>query len=159
MEQNTLSKWLKVILLGVALCGLIVYFIVIPVCGTTIVNDYPEFAYCFWPWMVFLWLTGIPCYIALYFGWKIASNIGLDQSFTDDNATLLKWISWLAAGDAGYFFIGNIVLLLMNMNHPGIILLSLLVVFAGVAISVAAAALSHLVQKAALLQEENDLTI
>jgi hypothetical protein len=33
------------------------------------------------------------------------------------------------------------------------------VVFAGVAITVAAAALSHLVRKAAALQEESDLTI
>ena len=45
------------------------------------------------------------------------------------------------------------------MNHPGIILYSLIVVFAGVAISVAAATLSHLVLKAAKLQEENDLTV
>ena len=45
------------------------------------------------------------------------------------------------------------------MNHPGVILMLLLVVFAGVAVAVAAAALSHLVKKAAVLQEESDLTI
>ena len=37
--------------------------------------------------------------------------------------------------------------------------MSLIVVFVGVAISVAAAALSHLVMKAALLQEQQELTI
>ena len=42
---------------------------------------------------------------------------------------------------------------------PGIILFSLLVVFIGIAIAVAAGALSHLVRKAALLQEQSDLTI
>ena len=38
-------------------------------------------------------------------------------------------------------------------------LMCLIVVFVGVAISVAAAALSHLVMKAAMLQEQSDLTI
>ena len=45
------------------------------------------------------------------------------------------------------------------MNHPGVILYSLIVVFAGVAVSVVSAALSHLVLKAALLQEESDLMV
>ena len=159
MEQNSLSKWLKVILIGVGLCGLIVYFVIIPVCGSSIVDSAPEMANRFWPWQIFLWMTGIPCFIALYDGWRIASNIGNDHSFSRDNASYLKWISWLAAGDAAFFFVGNIVLGLLNMSHPGVALVSLLVVFAGIAIAVAAAALSHLVLKAAILQEENDLTI
>ena len=49
----------------------------------------------------------------------------------------------LAAVDAAYFLIGNIVLTLLGMNHPGLFLASLLPIFAGAAISVVAAALSH----------------
>ena len=45
------------------------------------------------------------------------------------------------------------------MSHPGVALFSLIVVFAGVAVAVAAAALSYLVKKAAVLQEQSDLTI
>ena len=111
------------------------------------------------PWLIFLSLTAIPIYIALFFAWKIFANIGNDNSFCKENAGYLKWISWLAGGDAAYFFLGNIVLMFLNMNHPGIVLYSLIVVFAGTAVSVASAALSHLVLKAALLQEENDLTV
>ena len=47
----------------------------------------------------------------------------------------------------------------LEMNHPGIVLISLIVVFFGSAVAVAAAVLSHLVLKAALLQEQSDLTI
>ena len=65
----------------------------------------------------------------------------------------------MAAADSGYFFAANLALLLFGMNHPGIFLASLFVEFAGIAIAAVAAALSHLVQKAALIQEENDLTI
>ena len=159
MEQKALSKWLKVIIVGVGLCGLVVYFLIVPEFGKSIVRDYPEFHSWYWPWLIFLWGTGVPCYTALVFGWKIAVNIGNDRSFSMENAKLLKWISWLAEGDAIFFFAGNIVLWFSNMNHPGVVLASLLVVFAGVAIAVAAAALSHLVKKAAVLQEESDLTI
>jgi len=159
MEQKALSNWLKIVVLGVGLCGLIVYFLIIPSYGQAIAYRNPEFAHCYVPWLVFLWITAVPCYVALVLGWRIAANIGHDQSFSRANAAHLKRISWLAACDSAYFFAGNVVLLLLNMSHPGITLLSLLVVFAGIAVTVAAAALSHLVQKAAVLQEQSDLTI
>ena len=159
MEQKKLAGWLKLIVIGIAVCGIYIYAFVIPGYGDAIVRQYPEFAYCYVPWLIFLSLTAIPIYIALFFAWKIFANIGNDNSFCKENAGYLKWISWLAGGDAAYFFLGNIVLMFLNMNHPGIILYSLIVVFAGTAVSVASAALSHLVLKAALLQEENDLTV
>lgn len=160
MKQSTLSKWLKLILAGVGVCGILVYALVIPVLGQTIaVAEQGEFDYCYRPWLGFLWATGIPCYAALVCAWKIAKNIGADNSFSIANANLLKYIALLAAGDAAFFFVGNLVLLFLNMNHPGIVLFSLIVVFAGVAVSVAAAALSYMVRKAAALQEQSDWTI
>ena len=159
MEQKALAKWLKIILIGVGVCGLIVYGGVIPGYGASLANQYPEFSGRFWPWLIFLWLTAVPCYTALVLGWRVAGNIGRDRSFSLENAKLLALISRLAAGDAVFFFVGNVALLLLNMSHPGVVLLSLLVVFAGVAVAVAAACLSHLVRKAADLQEQSDLTI
>ena len=159
MEQKTLSRWLKVILVGVGLCGLVVYGAVLPLYGQSLVASNPEMANRYWPWLIFLWATGVPCYIALVIGWKIAANIGLDRSFSEENARYLKRIALLAAGDTVFFFVGNLVLLFANMSHPGVVLGAFLVVFAGVAVSVAAAALSHLVLKAAQLQEQSDLTI
>ena len=159
MAQGNLSKWLKFIIIGVGACALFVYSVVLPMYGRDAAAGYPEFAYCYRPWLWFLWGTGLPVLVALTLCWRIASNIGRDRSFSHDNARLLKWISWLAAADAGYFLIGNIVLLLLSMSHPGITLLSFLVVFCGVAVSVAAAALSHLVLKAADLEEQSELTI
>ena len=76
MEQKSLAKWLKIILVGVGLCGLIVYFVIFPSYGQSLVTGYPEFANRFWPWLIFLWVSGIPCYMVLVFGWRIASNIG-----------------------------------------------------------------------------------
>lgn len=160
MKQQSLSNWLKFIIVGVGICGLIVYALVIPSLGLSIASaEKGAYDHCYWPWLIFLWATGIPCYAALVLAWKIADNIGADRSFSLENARFLKWISLLAAGDAAFFFLGNIVFLLLNMNHPGIVLASMIVVFAGVAIAVASAALSHLVTKAEVLQDQSDWTI
>lgn len=159
MEQKTLSKWLKLILVGVAICGLIVYVAVIPMYGLSLRSLYPEFSNRFWPWLFFIWVSGIPCFMVLYYSWRISTNIGNDQSFTEENASLLKSISVLSALDAGFFFIGNIVLLFLNMSHPGVVLASFVIVFVGVAIVVVSAVLSHLVKKATILQEQSDWTI
>ncbi len=159
MNQRKLSKWLKIIFLGVGFCGAVIYFYIIPSWGKDMVSIYPDLSHFYLPWLIFLWLTAIPCYGVLACGWRIASEIGRDNSFSEINARMLKKISHLSAGDCIFFFGGNVILLLLNMNHPGVVLLSLLVVFFGVAVSVASAALSHLVFKAARLQEESQLTI
>ncbi|MBQ6430486.1 MAG: DUF2975 domain-containing protein [Oscillospiraceae bacterium] len=159
MTQKTIACWLKGIIIGVALCGLVIYALVVPSVGLAIVKANPEYEYCYLPWLIFLSLTALPCYAALVFAWKIAGSIGRDRSFTMENAKRIKHIAVLAVADAMYFFIGNVVLLLCNMNHPGVALLSLIVVFAGIAIAIAAAALSYLVKKAAALQEQSDWTI
>lgn len=159
MEQKSLAKWLKFVILGVGFCGLFIYLYLIPSYGTSMVEKYPEFSGAFWPWLIFLWITAIPCYAVLYFGWRISGNIGRDKSFSAENSKYLKYVSWMAAIDSLFFFVGNVVLLFLNMNHPGILLISLIITFAGVTVTVAAAVLSHLVQKAAKLQEQSDLTI
>lgn len=159
MEQKNLSKWIKFVIIGVGICGLVIYALVIPMLGSELKTSYPEFSNRFWPWAFFIWVSGIPCYIVLVFAWKISSNIGNDRSFTEQNAHYLKLISVIAVVDTMFFFAGNIVLLLFDMSHPGIVIASLLVDFIGVAIAIAAAALSHLVKKAAVLQEQSDLTI
>jgi hypothetical protein len=159
MNQKKLALWLKAIIIGVGICGTIVYFGILPDLGSFMHETYPEFSSWHWPWMIFLWCTSIPCFLVLALGWKIAANIGADRSFSAENARLLQRIAWLAAGDTVFFFTGNVVLLFLSMNHPGILLVSLLICFAGVAVTVAAICLSHLVQKAADLQEQSDLTI
>lgn len=159
MEQRTLSNWLKGIIIGVGICGLIVYILIVPLLSSMIVFAHNELFHLLYPWWGFIWLSALPCYAVLFCGWKIAVNIGKGNAFCMKNASLFKWISALAIGDSAYFFIGNLVLLLLNMNHPSIVILSLLVSFFGIAVAIVSAVMSHLVRKAAVLQDESDLTI
>ena len=108
MTQKNLSRWLQFIFVIVGICGAI-GFAITPMLGDHMRNLYPEFSNRFLPWLIFIWATGVPCFMVLVLGWKIAANIGKDQSFSAQNARLLKWISALAAGDAGFCFVGKIV--------------------------------------------------
>ena len=158
MSQKNLAFLLKLIGFSIGLMGLVAYFIVLPNLGSHWSKEWDLESF-YRPWLLFLWGTGIPCYGALFEFWKICGEIQKDNSFCKENALRLKRISILALGDVGYFFAGNIVMLLLNMNHPGIILLSFAIDMVGAAIGITAAALSHLVYKAAAIKEENDLTI
>ncbi len=159
MKQSTLSKWLKLIIAGVGICGIIIYSAVIPKAARAAVWQFPELSDCVLPWLILIWITAVPCFVALVIAWRIAANIGADRSFSMENAELLKWISILAAADSVILFVGNLIYLLFDINYLGIILFSCMIEFFGIAISVASAALSHLVMKAAELQEQSDLTI
>lgn len=159
MKLKTLSIWIKAILLGFAVCGAGILGFAVPSIAKSLAAAYPEFASAYIPWTIFLWIAAVPCFIVLVLGWRIASNIARDNAFSLANAKLLRIIAILSAIDAVYFFLGNIVLLLLNMNHPGLVMMSLIVVFIGIAICVASFALSHLTSRAADIEDENRYTI
>ncbi len=159
MNSQKFAKWLKVIVFGTGICGIFLYLFLFPEWGRSISVSNPEYSFAYWPWMIFLWISAVPCYLTLICCYRIASEIGNENSFCNKNAEQLRLISLLAAVDTVYFFMGNLVFFFLNMSHPGIIFLALIVVFIGIAITVASAALSHLVYKAVKLQEENEYTI
>jgi len=159
MNQSNLTKWLKFITFAVGIMGFIVFLFLLPVIGKDIVTANPEFAYCFWPWLVFIWILAISCYIVLIKFWGICSQIELDNSFSAVNVKALTTISKLAIFDCILCFLGNVIFFVLNMSHPGIMLGFLFIIFAGIAIAIVSAALAHLVEKASKMKEENDLTI
>ena len=87
------------------------------------------------------------------------SAIAKDESFTVKNAEYLKKISFLATVDVVFLLAWNVILFALKMSNLNIFLVCLLIDFMGVVIAVIFAALSHLVGKAAVLQEQSDYTI
>ena len=161
MKQQTLARWLKVIVIGMAICGLVIFFGLAPSIGQNIMENNPDWGGCsilfiYWAWLIFVWIAAVPCYWVLGIVWKIADEISADRSFTIENSLRVKRIMILALADSAFVFIVNVIFLFMNINHPGILLASLFICFAGVVIAVFAGCVSHLVHKAALLREENE---
>ena len=159
MKLITIEKYLKLIIIGFAICGLLVYAFILPGFGQSLASQYPEFAHWYYPWLIFLWITVIPCYLVLFSAWKVAGNIGADRSFSYENGKYFKKIAFYAGADSIFFFVGNIVLWLAGYNHPGIVIASMILVFFGAAIALASRSLAQLVDNAAELQEESEWTI
>ena len=159
MKQDALAKWLKFIIVGVGICGLITYTVIMPRFAEYLVRQNSMLEKNVLPWLILIWISAVPCYAVLVLGWKIADNIRMDRSFSYENAGYLKWVSYLSMGDAVFVFLANIVFLLLDMSVEAVMLVTCIIVFAGISISVCPAALSHLVVKAADMKEENDLTV
>ncbi len=161
MRQKNLSKWLKIITFITGLIGAIIYFLVIPVLGSDLIDISEKLDFSFWPWMIFVWGSAIPCYVALVFFYWICIEIGKDNSFSKLNAKLLKQISFLAIVDCIYFFSGECNLsFFKEWVILRIILFSLFIVFAGIAVAILAASFIAIwFLNAAEIKEENDLTV
>lgn len=159
MKQLELAKWIKAIIIISAIIGLIICFIIVPVLGKDLLTIHPEFDYMFIPSLIFIWITAIPFYIALWLSWSIAGEISKDRSFSKKNADSLKKISYLAVSESMLYFLAIVALLILKLLHPGILIIALFIIFIGIALAVTTAALSRLVEKARLIEEENELTI
>lgn len=159
MKPTVFAKCLKVVIIGTTLIGLACCIYVIPEIMEIFRTEYPEFAGWLLPWKILLYVCSVPCFIAMFVCWRIAGNIQKDRSFIKENARLFKIFSFLALGDSAVFMCGSIVYFILGMNHPGLLIVEMLVVFAGMAVFVCTAALSYLVSQAASLQDDVDLTI
>ena len=159
MKQKELAFWLKIIIIGTAVCGLIIYAGIIPHFLRYLVEQNSFAEKNTLPWLISIWVSAIPCYVVLILGWFVSSNIGKDNSFSKENARHLKWVSFMALIDVVYYFVINLIFLIADMSHPFVMGIALIICFCGPAFSVVTAALSHLVDKASVMKEENDLTI
>ena len=159
MTQKHLSIAAKVVILLFGVLGLAFYGAAVPVGGWQLLEDAPALQYAYLPWLIFMELMVIPDYAVLVLAWQVAVSLGHDRAFIPENARRLKLICAVSLVTTAYFFLGNTVFFFLNMNHPGIILIALLICAVGVSITIAAVCLSHLVKKAADLQEQSDLTV
>ena len=159
MKQKELSNWLRAIVIIIGLTVLLLAVVFVPNIGKTLVKQNPGTENMYLPCLLYVWATFIPVLGALVLGWFIFAEIGADNSFCAANARRLKHICYLAVFDTLLYIAAAFILAAVNQLHPGTLVIIMCVVFMGVAMSVAAAALSHLTKKAADLKSENELTI
>lgn len=157
MEKTSLS--LKITVIATGLLGAVFYFWALPSVGKFIAEVSPEFVGAYYPWLILFWVTAIPCYTALILLWKVIKSIDTDELFRKVNADRFTMVAKLAYTDASIFIAANILFLFLNFNHPSILIASAFVCVVGVAFGICMKALAGFFDKAADLQEENDLTI
>jgi hypothetical protein len=139
-----------------AVCGLFLCVFAVPSFGNSMIQANPECSGWFWPWLIFAWLFSLPCFAILVFVWKVSDAVIHETVFTVKTAKWVKTGAVLLLSDTVFLFVGNVVLVLLNMSHPGVLLLSVIGAIFAVALSLLAAALSRYLTKAAVLQEESE---
>ncbi|WP_164918986.1 DUF2975 domain-containing protein [Caproiciproducens sp. NJN-50] len=159
LKQTELSKWLKGIIVFAGLIGAALCFWIVPALGKETARENPGLSGLFRPCLTFVWITAVPFYFALWKSWQICREIAKDNSFCRENGKRLRDIGALAVSESLLYFAAAVILLILKLLHPGVLLLILFIIFAGTAAAVVCAALSHLVEKACDLKQENDLTI
>lgn len=159
MKQKELSVWLKLIIIVCGFFGLLFCIYFGPETGRKILLNSENLKTLYNPFITFIWITGIPFFIALVLGWKICSDIGSDQAFTVKNADRLKIISVLSMIE-GVLYVGALFyFFVVGSYHTNVLFILLLILFFSVVISVFTSMLSHLVRKASEIKQDNDLTI
>ena len=159
MESKTLASLMKIAVFFTAVCGLFICVFVIPSFGESIIYSNPEFSSWYWPWLIFAWLYSLPCFVVLIDVWRVSNSVKNETVFSLKTAKLVRSGVILLLCDAAFLFVGNIFFLLLNMNHPGVVLISVIIVIFETVAALFAAILSRYLTKASVLQEESDGTL
>jgi len=159
MTQKKLSKYLCFIVYFLALAGMFCLVVMAPKVGMSLAGKYHRFSHLYYPSLIFIWICAVPFYLGLYAAYLIGKDIGLDKSFTTMNSHRLKKIGIYCVLESILIFAIIIGLVAIHVLNPILLMILILLTLTVIALSVICFALSHLVLKAAKLQEENDLTI
>lgn len=105
------------------------------------------------------WLTAIPVFYILTSLWKISSDLGKNQVFTQENSQRLVKIAYAGLIESSIYAIAIIVgLFLFKGNYP-YLLICFFFFFLGLVIAIISSLLSYIFNMANQLKKENDLTI
>ena len=159
MSSKTLCYLIRTVVIAMAVCGIVTCGYFLPKIGLNISNQNPEYSAFFLPWLIFILVAAVPCFIILRFVWIMSTAVKNEQMLTLKMARWIKICAVLLLFDVGFFFIGNAVFLLLGMSHPIVFLVSLFVNTLGVLLAVVASVFSRYITKATVLQEEADCTI
>lgn len=160
IAHKTLAVLLRIGLMIAALvCGAI-FFWFLPQLGHGIALADPEYAWAFWPCLIFAWLFAVPVFWAMAALWTVFGRIGRGDAFCAENARAMATVSRLAFFDAVLVPVGVITLALLGAGSPGMTVIAMPAgVMVCTLVGVMAMALSRLVADAARLQDESDLTV
>ena len=155
------TLFLRIVIIILALPILAACIFVYPIITQRGAEIYTQFAFMHYPYLFILYLASILYFFALYQGMNLLKYIDQNNAFSDDSVRALKNIKISAL---------IITLLLISFmpvaytiadldDVPGILLLSLAIMFTPLVMSVFAALLEKLLHEAIQIKSENDLTV
>lgn len=159
MEQKKIAVALKCFTACAGAVGAFFFLFYVPILIWQLSLTETTTSWLRWPGTIGMWVIALLCYLALWEFWRICTRIGQDNSFCRENAVSMSHIGILAFGVAVLIFGGTVFLMLLGYLNGAGWLLIFFVLCIAVGIGVLCMALSKLIDNAAKLKEENDLTI
>lgn len=159
MKAKHFSFIMKFIIIALAVFGAVFYALVPNLVGVMAELLHFTSHSVFYPWTIVILLTAIPCYAVLVLAWLMANTVKKETQFSHKNADRLKKMAICALADGVFFLLANLWLWIEGLNISAVVVFSVLVLLVAIAFAAAATVLAGMVEKAAVLQEESDLTI
>lgn len=161
MNRKTMVIGLKSIAALLAALILFFFFVDLPIIGQAMAQQNPEFAWAYWPCLIWAWVFMLPILTALIPAWQIFDTIReKGKAFCHENACRFRLIGHCATAAGVIFLCGMLIIAFRGAGSaPLFFLVTPLVVLFCFALAFVCHVFSHLVEEAAELKEENELTI
>lgn len=158
-KGSTLFLKAALILMGIPVLALCIFLV--PEIAGFAAFLYPEMASISYFVYLDLYATAVPFYFALYQAFKLLSYIDKNHAFSELSVRALKKIKYCALSISLLYVAGMPLFYLLGERDdaPGIIVIGMIMVFASLVITVFAAVLQKLLQKAVEIKSENDLVV
>ncbi|NTU15715.1 DUF2975 domain-containing protein [Bacillus subtilis] len=158
-RMSTIFLKIALVLIGIPILALCIFLV--PKVANYSAELFPNIAYIKYLVFIYLYVTAIPFYFALYQAFKLLSYIDKNKAFSSLSVRALKNIKYCAVTISIFYAAGMPVFYLMAEidDAPGIIVIGLVIIFASMVIAVFAAVLQKLLKEAIDIKSENDLTV
>lgn len=161
MNRNTMTLVLKGMVAGLCLLVMLFFFLFLPMFGRQMAQHNPEYAWAYWPCLIWAWAFILPILTAAFPAWQIFDSLrAKGKAFCRENAHRFHLIGHCAGAAAVIFLAGMLVLAAKGAGSaPLAFLITPLVVLAGSAFAFICHVMGRLVAESADMKEENELTI
>ncbi|CAI6270607.1 DUF2975 domain-containing protein [Bacillus subtilis] len=158
-RMSTIFLKIALVLIGIPILALCIFLV--PKIANYSAELFPNIAYIKYLVFIYLYVTAIPFYFALYQAFKLLSYIDKNKAFSGLSVRALKNVKYCAVTISIFYAAGMPVFYLMAEidDAPGIIVIGLIIIFASMVIAVFAAVLQKLLKEAIDIKSENDLTV
>ncbi|AEP91060.1 DUF2975 domain-containing protein [Bacillus subtilis] len=158
-RMSTIFLKIALVLIGIPILALCIFLV--PKIANYSAELFPNITYIKYLVFIYLYVTAVPFYFALYQAFKLLSYIDKNKAFSGLSVRALKNIKYCAVTISIFYAAGMPVFYLMAEidDAPGIIVIGLVIIFASMVIAVFAAVLQKLLKEAIDIKSENDLTV
>jgi len=112
------------------------------------------------PFLAYAYIASIPFFVGLYQGFRVLGRAGQNEEFSPSAVRSLRTIKYCAIAIVGFVAGGEVFIMLSESDdRAGGVVVGVLIMFVSIVVATAMAVLERAVQKAVVMQSENDLTV